>query len=193
MVDRDIRNVTALGVEIRANERVASLQELRGRGYNAVFVSVGAPSPKKLGIENEDHPDVASGIDLLAMVNRKIKVDLAGKSVLVIGGGNVAIDVARTARRLGASRVRMMCLEKREEMPAAREEIHDALSEGVKIVNSLGPKRIVVEAGRLAGGWKRSSARPFSTPPANSPPNSGPDRKNCFPQTRSSWPSARSH
>jgi len=116
-----------------------------------VFVSVGAPSPKKLGIENEDHADVMSGIELLAMVNRKIAVDLAGKDVLVIGGGNVAIDVARTARRLGASRVRMMCLEKREEMPAAREEIHDALSEGVRIVNSLGPKRIAVEAGRLAG------------------------------------------
>ena len=63
--------------------------------------------------------DVASGIDLLAMVNRKMKVDLAGKSVLVIGGGNVAIDVARTARRLGARDVRMMCLEKRGEMPAA--------------------------------------------------------------------------
>ncbi len=119
VVDRDIRNVTALGVEIRTDARITSLSLLKEQGFDAVFVSVGAPSPKKLGIENEDHPDVASGIDLLAMVNRKMKVDLAGKSVLVIGGGNVAIDVARTARRLGARDVRMMCLEKRGEMPAA--------------------------------------------------------------------------
>ncbi len=151
VVDRDIRNVTALGVEIRTGVRVGSLRELRSKGYDAVFVSVGAPSPKKLGIENEDHPEVASGIEMLAMVNRRKKLDLAGRDVLVIGGGNVAIDVARTARRLGASRVRMMCLEKRGEMPAAQEEIHDALSEGIVIENSLGPRRFVVEDGRLAG------------------------------------------
>ncbi|MCX6555758.1 MAG: FAD-dependent oxidoreductase, partial [Candidatus Aminicenantes bacterium] len=151
VVDRDIRNVTALGVEIRTGSRVGSLQELRAQGYDAVFVSVGAPSAKKLGIENEDHPDVTSGIEMLAMVNRKINVELAGKNVLVIGGGNVAIDVARTARRLGAAHVRMICLEKRGEMPAAEEEIHDALCEGVAIQNSLGPRRFVVELGRLAG------------------------------------------
>jgi heterodisulfide reductase subunit A-like polyferredoxin len=151
VVDRDIRNVTALGVEIRTDVRVGSLKELRSQGYDAVFVAVGAPSAKKLGIENEGHPDVVSGIELLAMVNRKMKADLAGKNVLVIGGGNVAIDVARTARRLGAAQVRMICLEKRSEMPAAAEEIHDALSEGVTILNSLGPRRFVVKAGRLAG------------------------------------------
>ena len=151
VVDRDIRNVTALGVEIRTHERIQSLKKLREQGSDAVCVSVGAPSPKKLGIENESHPDVVSGIELLAMVNRKMKVDLAGQEVLVIGGGNVAIDVARTARRLGAARVRMACLEKREEMPAAPEEIRDALSEGVVIQTSLGPRRIVVETGRLVG------------------------------------------
>jgi heterodisulfide reductase subunit A-like polyferredoxin/siroheme synthase (precorrin-2 oxidase/ferrochelatase) len=151
VVDRDIRNVTALGVEIRVNERIQSLKKLREQDFDAIFVSMGAPSPRKLGIENEDHPDVASGIELLAMVNRKMKVDLAGNDVLVIGGGNVAIDVARTARRLGAARVRVVCLEKRGEMPASQEEIHDALSEGIVIQNSLGPRRVVVEAGRLAG------------------------------------------
>ena len=151
VVDRDILNVTALGVEIRTASRITSLSRLREQGYDAVFVSVGAPSPKKLGIGNEDHPDVASGIDLLAAVNRKLPVDLAGKSVLVIGGGNVAIDVARTARRLGARDVRLMCLEKRGEMPAAREELRDALGEGVRILNSLGPTRFAVEGGRLLG------------------------------------------
>ncbi|TFG79216.1 MAG: FAD-dependent oxidoreductase [Chrysiogenales bacterium] len=151
VVDRDIRNVTALGVEIRTGVSVVSMNQLRGQGFDAVFVSLGAPAAKKLKIEKEDHPDVMSGIDLLAMVNRKIEVDLTGKSVLVIGGGNVAIDVARTARRLGSRDVRLMCLEKREEMPAAPEEIHDALSEGVKIHYSLGPKRIVAAMDRLVG------------------------------------------
>jgi len=151
VVERDIRNVTALGVEIKTGVSVASMNQLRRQGFDAVFVSVGAPAAKKLKIEKEDHADVMSGIDLLAMVNRKIEIDLTGKSVLVIGGGNVAIDVARTARRLGSRDVRMMCLEKREEMPAAPEEIHDALSEGVKILHSLGPKRIVTETDRLVG------------------------------------------
>lgn len=151
VVDRDIRNVTALGVEIKTGVSVVSMNQLRGQGFDAVFVSVGAPAAKKLKIEQEDHPDVMSGIDLLAMVNRKVEVDLTGKSVLVIGGGNVAIDVARTARRLGSRDVRLMCLEKREEMPAAPEEIHDALSEGVKIHYSLGPKRIVAKTDRLVG------------------------------------------
>jgi heterodisulfide reductase subunit A len=151
VVERDIRNVTALGVEIKTGVSVDSMKQLRSQGFDAVFVSVGAPAAKKLKIENEDHPDVMSGIDLLAMVNRKIAVDLAGKSVLVIGGGNVAIDVARTARRLGSHDVRLMCLEKREEMPAASEEVHDALSEGVRIHDSLGPRRIVVDADRLVG------------------------------------------
>jgi heterodisulfide reductase subunit A len=151
VVDRDIRNITALGVEIRLNERIQSLKSLQEKGFHAIFISVGAPSPKKLGIENEDHPDVMSGIELLAMVNRKIPVNLSGKDVLVIGGGNVAIDVARSARRLGAARVRMMCLEKRGEMPAADEEVRDALSEGIGIHHSLGPKRFVIEGGKLVG------------------------------------------
>ncbi len=151
VVDRDIKNVTALGVEIRTGARVESLSKLRADGFDAVFVSVGAPIPKKLRIEGEENPGVMSGIALLAEVSLGTKVDLAGKRVVVIGGGNVAIDVARTARRLGAAHVQLVCLEKRHEMPASAEEIHEALAEGVELRNGLGPKRIVVADGRVTG------------------------------------------
>lgn len=150
-VDRDIRNVTALGVEIRTGAKVASVSKLRADGFDAAFVSVGAPIPRKLNIEGESAEGVMSGIELLAAASLGAKIDLAGKHVLVIGGGNVAIDVARTARRFKADSVRLVCLEKRHEMPAAAEEIHDALAEGIAIRDGLGPKRIVVENGRVKG------------------------------------------
>lgn len=150
-LDRDIKNVTALGVEIRTNAKVESLSKLLRDGFDAVFVSVGAPIPKKLRIEGEDHPGVMSGISLLAEVSLGTKVDLRGKRALVIGGGNVAMDVARTTRRLGAASVRLMCLERRDEMPAAEEEIREALAEGVELRCGFGPRRIIVSEGRVAG------------------------------------------
>jgi heterodisulfide reductase subunit A-like polyferredoxin len=150
-VERDLKNVRALGVEIRTRAKVESLSKLRGAGFDAVFVSVGAPIPKKLRLEGEEHPGVMSGIALLADVAIGAKVDLTGKRVLVVGGGNVAIDVARTARRLHAREVHLMCLEKRQEMPAAKEEINEALEEGVALHNGLGPKRIVFTDGAVSG------------------------------------------
>jgi len=151
VVDRDIKNVTALGVEIRTGERVTSARRLLAEGYSAVFVALGAAVPKRLRIEGEGHPRVMSGIDLLAEVNAGRKIDLSAQTVLVVGGGNVAVDVARTALRLGARAVHLVCLEKRLEMPAAAEEIHDALAEGVVIHDGLGPRRIVAAGDRLTG------------------------------------------
>jgi len=151
VVDRDIKNITALGVEIRTGAKVESLSKLRADGFDAVFVSVGAPVPRKLRIEGEDNPHVTSGIGLLADVSLGAKVDLSGKRVMVVGGGNVAIDVARTARRLRAREVHLMCLEKRHEMPASAEEIHDALAEGIVLHNGLGPKRFVIAGGMVTG------------------------------------------
>ena len=151
VVDRDVKNVRAFGVEIRTGAKVESLSKLRADGFDAVFVSVGAPIPKKLHVEGEEHSGVMSGIALLADVAIGAKVDLTGKRVLVVGGGNVAIDVARTARRLHAGEVHLMCLEKRHEMPAAKEEIHEALEEGIVLHNGLGPKRIVFADGAVSG------------------------------------------
>ncbi len=151
VVDRDIANVTALGVEIRTEVRVGSVAGLEDQGFDATFISVGAPVPKWLRVEGEEHEDVTSGIEFLESVNRGERIDLSGKRTLVIGGGNVAIDVARTAVRLGAAEVHMMCLESRGEMPASDEEVEEAVQEGVEIHNSLGPVRIVERRGRVGG------------------------------------------
>lgn len=151
VVDRDIKNVTVLGVDIRTETRVESINRLFEDGFDAVFISIGAPIPKWLRVEGEDQDRVMSGIDFLEGVNKGEKPDIAGKRTVVIGGGNVAIDVARTAVRLGAEEVHLMCLEKLDEMPASREEIHEALQEGVVIHNSLGPVRIVESQGHVAG------------------------------------------
>ena len=151
VVDRDIANVTALGVEIRTEARIGSVAGLEEEGFDATFISVGAPVPKWLRVEGEEHDDVTSGIEFLESVNRGERMDLSGRSALVIGGGNVAIDVARTAVRLGADEVHMMCLESRGEMPASEEEIEEAVAEGVEIHNSLGPVRIVERNSRIRG------------------------------------------
>ena len=150
-VDRDIMNVTALGVEIRTGARIESIEWLRDEGFEAVFVSVGATRAKKLGIEGEDLTGVTNGLELLRSVNTGKHIDLAGRRVIVVGGGNVAIDVARSAARLGATDVRLMCLEKREEMPATEEEIREALAEGIVIHDGIGPVRFRDNAGKVSG------------------------------------------
>ncbi len=151
IVDRDIENVTALGVEIRTGVRMESLSKLRGSGYDAVFVSVGAPIPIRLDIEGEDAAGITSGIAMLAEASLGVKIDLTGKRVVVIGGGNAAIDVARTARRLGAASVGIVYRRAMNEMPASREEIDDALAEGVTIHERMSPRRFVLEGDRVAG------------------------------------------
>ena len=150
-VDRDIMNVTALGVEIKTGVRVESIDWLRDQGFEAVFVSVGATRAKKLGIEGESLKGVTTGLELLRTVNTGKHVDLKGRNVIVVGGGNVAMDVARTAARLGASNVRVMCLEKRNEMPATDEEIEEALAEGIVIHDGIGPVRFREDSGSVSG------------------------------------------
>ena len=169
VVDRDVKNVAALGVEIRTGAKVGSLSRLRADGFDAVFVSVGAPIPKKLHVEGEDHPSVMSGIALLADTAIGAPVDLTGKRVLVVGGGNVAIDVARTARRLHAREVHLMCLEKRGEMPAAKEEIREALEEGIVLHNGLGPRRVIVSDGAVSGIEARRCTSVFDSGGAFAP------------------------
>jgi len=154
VVDRDVMNVTALGVEIRTDTRIESIDDLRDAGFEAIFISVGASWPKRLGIEGEDLEGVSTGLELLRTINNErkhLKVDLSGQRVMVIGGGNVAIDVSRTAARLGASEVNQMCLEKRHEMPATEEEVIEALDEGVVIHDGIGPVKFRESGGRVTG------------------------------------------
>ncbi len=145
IVDRDIDHIRRCGVEIRCSTSLGSdfsLQDLRDQGYEAVFLAVGLTSGAKLGLGEEEVPGVLQGVDFLKAAAQGSGVEL-GERVLVIGGGNVAVDVARTAVRLGAQEVHMVCLEDRDEMPAHPEEIHEAEAEGVRVHNCWGPFEFV--------------------------------------------------
>ncbi|MFS1516287.1 FAD-dependent oxidoreductase [Bacillus sp. SM2101] len=153
VVQAEIDIVKDLGVKFMTGVEVGkdvSLQELRNQGFKAFYLAIGAQAGRRIGIEGEDAEGVMTGVDFLREVNAKQQMKLAGR-VAVIGGGNVAIDVARTAARVGASQVDMYCLEKWGELPAMMEEIDEALLEGIRINTSWGPKRILVDHGRVTG------------------------------------------
>jgi len=149
VVDRDIRNVTALGVVIRTATRIDSLARLQQEGFAAVLTAIGTPKPKKLMVEGENLPGVVSGIEFLAEVNCGQKIALPGKRVMIIGGGNVAVDAARTALRLGAAKVVLQYRRSRAEMPASHEEIAAAEAEGVTLSPLNMPVAFEAEQGRL--------------------------------------------
>lgn len=151
VINAEIEILNDLGVEFRSGVDVGkdiTLSELRSQGYRGFYLAVGAQAGRKIGIEGEDAEGVLSGVDFMRRVNLGEKTALSGK-VVVIGGGNVAIDVARTATRVGSDSVELFCLESRSEMPAAADEIAEAEEEKILINNSWGPKRIIVEAGRV--------------------------------------------
>ncbi|WP_461613006.1 FAD-dependent oxidoreductase [Clostridium sp. Marseille-QA1073] len=153
VINAEIDILRELDVEFKTGIEVGvdiTISELRNQGYEAFYLAIGAQSGRKIGIEGEDAQGVITGIDFLRNVNLGDNSKLEGK-VVVIGGGNVAIDVARTAVRVDASKVDMFCLESREEMPALEEEIEEALSENITINNSWGPKSIITENGRVIG------------------------------------------
>ncbi|ERK30313.1 FAD-dependent oxidoreductase [Clostridium intestinale] len=153
VVNSEIEVLKELGVEFKTGVEVGkdiTLNELRNLGYKAFYLAIGAQCGRKLGLEGEDAKGVITGVEFLRKVNLGEEVKLEGQAV-VIGGGNVAIDVARTAERMGASNISMYCLESREEMPALEEEIEEALSEDISINNSWGPKAIIQENGQVVG------------------------------------------
>ncbi len=150
-IDREIGFILSDRVELVTNSPVDSreeIEQLRQRGYRAIFLALGAAASKRLKIDGSDLPGVLYGLDFLKQVNLGEKVKL-GRRVVVIGGGNVAIDVARSCWRLGASEVHLACLESRREMPAHEWEIEGAIEEGIQIHPSWGPKRIVGRDGKI--------------------------------------------
>lgn len=151
VVEAEIEVVKALGVDIKCGVEVGkdiTLDDLRKEGYEGFYVAIGAQGGRKLGIDGEDAEGVISGIDFLKGVALNKTNKLQGK-VVVIGGGNVAVDVARTAVRYGADNVAMFSLENREEMPAADDEVLEAEEEKVEINNGWGPKEILTENGKV--------------------------------------------
>jgi heterodisulfide reductase subunit A2 len=153
ILGRDIEIIKKLGVEIRTGVtfgKDVTLKGLQDEGYNAFFIATGLHKSRSLNVEGEDIEGVLKGVDFLRDAALGNPVSL-GKKVIVVGGGNVAIDVVLTALRLGAQDLSLACLEKREEMPASRDEVHQALEEGVKINNSLGPNRFIAKGKKLSG------------------------------------------
>jgi NADPH-dependent glutamate synthase beta subunit-like oxidoreductase/ferredoxin len=168
LVQREIDAIVSLGVELQLNAPVGvpgrTLSDLKAQGFAAIFVGAGLQASRRLEMPGSDLPGVVQGIEFLKLVNLGQKIDI-GPRVLVIGGGNVAFDVARTAlrrtedeetedfrvtadvartaaRRSGVTEVRVACLESREEMPADAVEIEEGQHEGLRLHNSLGPRAV---------------------------------------------------
>jgi formate dehydrogenase beta subunit len=149
VLDREIKYVEDMGVAIKTGTRVESVDELVEAGYDGVVAAVGTHQGQKLKIPGADNAGVLIGVDFLREINLGKKVEIGGK-VLVLGGGNVAFDCARAARRLGAA-VKMACLEARETMPAASDEIEQGEEEGIMIYPARTFTRILTENGKITG------------------------------------------
>jgi len=153
VINAEIDVLKEMGVEFKTGVEIGkdiSLAELRKQDYNAFYIAIGAQAGRSLGLDGENAEGVITGVEFLRHVNLGESTDVKG-NVIVIGGGNVAIDVARTATRVGAAQVDMFCLESRENMPAHAEEVQEALDEDINVNNSWGPKRIVTENNCVVG------------------------------------------
>jgi NADPH-dependent glutamate synthase beta subunit-like oxidoreductase len=150
VLDDEIRDIENRGVEIRTNTRIESMGELFEQGYHAILVAVGAHKGQRPSIPGANHGAVLIGTDFLKDVNSGRKVSI-GTEVMVLGGGNVAFDCARIARRLGAHQVHLACLERKEEMPAACDEIDQGEEEGILIHPSRTFTRILRDNGKITG------------------------------------------
>ena len=138
VVDKDVANVTGAGVDIETGVRVDDLEALKAQGYDAVLVAIGTHLGTKLRVPGEDLEGVMRSSDFLRAAKLGEPLQVQGKRVVVIGGGNVAIDVARTALRFGAASVQALSLESLQEMPAHAWEIAEAKAEGVAFKHSCG-------------------------------------------------------
>jgi len=152
VVEKEIKQILDIGIELHTEKKLGrdfTFDTLKADSYETVFLAVGAQLSRKIDLVGADLDDVFWGVDFLGEVNERRKISLKDK-VLVVGGGNVAVDVALTAFRCGAKEVTMACLECREEMPANPWEVKEAIEEGVKIMPSWGPKRILRDNGKVS-------------------------------------------
>jgi formate dehydrogenase (NADP+) beta subunit len=150
VVQQEIAAILELGVELKLNSPIGaglSLADLRGQGYETVFITIGLQDPMKLDLEGTQLKGVHNGIDYV----RDYEKIPPGKSCLVIGGGGVAMDCAQHAVRQGAEHVAIACLESWETMPASLSDKEDAQEEGIAFYPSMGPQRIVGKDGRVTG------------------------------------------
>ncbi|MGB0128519.1 MAG: FAD-dependent oxidoreductase [Rhodocyclaceae bacterium] len=162
VIDAEVAEVAKLGVEFRFGARVDGIDDLTAQGYQAVFIGIGCQGGDRLGIPGDDLPDVVDSPTFLraatmGLVNQPDSGISTGDRVVVIGGGNVATDNARSSRRLGATRVDMVYRRTRDEMPAREDEVEGCIAEGVNLRFLTAPKRI--EAGRNGSRLRITWAR----------------------------------
>ena len=153
ILEAEIDVLKQMGVEFRCNTEIGrdiTIQQLREDGYKAFYLAIGLQGGRNAGVDGEDSEGVESAVSFLKRTNLDHSVKLDG-DVTVIGGGNVAIDVARVAKRLNSGKVTMLCLETEEEMPASKDEIAVAKEEGIEILCGWGPKEIITEDGTVSG------------------------------------------
>jgi len=153
ILDKEIDQILSTGIELKLNQKLGvdyEIEQLKNDGFEAVFIAVGAQLSRKIELEGSDLPDVYWGVEFLAAVAEGENVPVKDR-VVVIGGGNVAVDVALTATRLGAKNVTLACLESEAEMPANPWEIEQAREEGVQMLFSWGPVRIFANSGKASG------------------------------------------
>lgn len=153
IIEAEIEIIRKMGAEIRCGVEVGkdiTLEELRAQGYKAFYLAIGLQGGRMAGVPGEDAKGVESGVSFLRRINQDNRVTLNG-DVVVIGGGNVAADVARSAARATKGKVTMVSLEQREEMPAAKGELLEVEGENILIENGWGPKEILVKNGKVTG------------------------------------------
>ena len=153
ILSAEIKVIQDMGVEIKTGVTFGqdiTIESLKKDGYQAVFLATGLHQNSSLNVENEDVDGVLKAIDFLRDVSLGNPV-FVGKRVLVLGGGNVAMDVALTSLRKGAQEVSVVCLEQRDEMPAWEHEIQTAIEEGVEIINCFGPNKFLEKDGKVSG------------------------------------------
>ncbi len=153
VVEAEIDVLRQMGVQFQCGVEIGkdiTLDELRGQGYKAFYLAIGCQGGRKADIPGEDANGVLTGVEFLHMANNDEVLALPGRTV-VIGGGNVAVDVARSSVRAESSAVSMFCLEDRENMPAAGDEVAEAVEEGITIHNGWGPDKILTEDGNVKG------------------------------------------
>ncbi len=155
VIQEEVDYIESCGVEIRYDSPIDAyhtVNDLMREGYDAVFIAAGAQASKRIGVPGEEEglDGLYYGLEFLSQAKTDRKIAVEGK-VVVIGGGNVAIDVARTALRVGAEDVQLFCLEPRDEMLAWEKEVKEAIDEGIVINPSWGPRQIIHKDGRVSG------------------------------------------
>ena len=152
VIEAEIDIMREMGVEIKTGVEVGkdvTLDELRAQGYKAFYIAIGCSAGRRPGVAGDEAEGTMTAIEYLHEANTG-NTSYTGK-VVVVGGGNVAIDASRVSARSGASEVTMLCLESEKEMPASAEEVREALEDGVTIKNGWGPKEVLTEDGKVKG------------------------------------------